>query len=250
MRSLIFQGFFWVTSTFFAVLCLPLLLLPGRGILMGWIALYTKTICLWMRLVGGIDLQVHGRSNLPAAPFIIASKHQSWGDGIFMFSLFGDLTFIISDQLLRYPIVGRVFRKMGAMTVDNQRAGGPGREKLLAATLKTAKAEGRSILVYPEGKLSALGEKHRYRKGIYYLYRDYNCPVVPAATNLGLRWLDKSWDLLPGPAAIEFLPPIPPGLDQAAFMQLLEERIEQRSREMLPDDFTNAADWCAAARSA
>lgn len=238
MRSIVFRGFFWVTSTFFAILCMPLLLLPGRAALMGWINLYAKTICLWMRLIGGVDLQVAGREHLPAGPFILASKHQSWGDGIFMFSLFGDLTFIISDQIARYPLVGRIFRKMEVLTVDNQRGGPLGQEKRLATAMARAKSQSRSILVYPEGKLAALGQKHRYRKGIYYLYKEYGCPVVPAATNLGLRWLDKSWTLVPGPAVIEFLPPIEPGLDQTTFMTRLEERIETRSLEILPPQYT------------
>ncbi len=235
MRSIGFQGAFWVISAIYVFGGSPLLLLPTRHPLMAWAQNYTRAVCLLMRIIGGIDLQIYGREHLPQGPVIIACKHQSWGDGFFLFSQFKDAAFIISDQFLKYPLIGQIFRKMEAVIVDNQRGGPIGRETILARTLENLKSDNRPILVYPEGKLAALGQKHRYRKGIYYVYKYYNCPVVPAATNLGVRWLDKSWDFVPGPAAIEFLDPIAPGLPQEEFMQLLETRIEARSLEMLMD---------------
>ncbi|WP_306250977.1 1-acyl-sn-glycerol-3-phosphate acyltransferase [Parvularcula sp. IMCC14364] len=241
MRSILFQGAFWLVSVFFVFSGAVLLLLPTRRPLMIWARLYTRSVCLLMRLIGGIDLQVRGRDRLPQGPMIVASKHQSWGDGFFLFSQFDDAAFIISDQFLKYPLIGRVFRKMQAVVVDNQRGGPAGRDGQLAGMIEDLRAAARPVLVYPEGKLSALGQKHRYRRGVYYVYKLYECPVVPVATNLGVRWLDKSWSFVPGPAAIEFLEPIPPGLPQKEFMALLEARIETRSREMLPETCANGA---------
>ncbi|MCI5045640.1 MAG: 1-acyl-sn-glycerol-3-phosphate acyltransferase [Aquisalinus sp.] len=241
MRSVLFQAVFWPVSVFFVFTGAVLLILPTRRPLMIWARLYTRTICLLMRLVGGIDLQVHGRDRLPHGPMIVASKHQSWGDGFFLFSQFEDAAFIISDQFLRYPLIGRVFRKMQAVVVDNQRGGPAGRDSQLAGMIEGLRAEARPVLVYPEGKLAALGQKHRYRLGVYYVYKLYDCPVVPVATNLGARWLDKSWNFVPGPAAIEFLEPIPAGLSRQEFMARLESSIETRSLEMLPEEFNASA---------
>ena len=86
---------------------------------------------------------------------------------------------------------------------------------------------------YPEGHLSKIGTQHRYRKGVYHLYKDFDCPVVPVASNLGQRWNQEDWKKCPGPAAMEFLPPIMPGLDKEAFMAQLEEMIETRSIALL-----------------
>ena len=64
------------------------------------------------------------------------------------------------------------------------------------------------------------------------LYAELGRPVVPVATNLGLRWQEEDWEKLPGLAVIEFLEPIPPGLPREIFMQRLQDAIETRTREL------------------
>ena len=234
MRSFLFHILYWLTSIFFVLTSIPLLLIPGRKILMWWILLYTRSMCFWMHHIGGIKLSVVGKENLPEGPCIIAAKHQSWGDGFVMFSQFYDLAFVIGDHMEKFPIVGPILRKMGTVIVNNC-GGGKSRTALLDDAMDKARKEGRRILIYPEGHLSAIGEKHRYRKGVFHMYQQYNVPVVPVATNLGLRWPQQSKKITPGPAAIEFLEPIMPGMGKTEFMTELERRVEARSLAMLPE---------------
>jgi len=56
---------------------------------------------------------------------------------------------------------------------------------------------------------------------------------VPLASNLGQRWNQNDWVKHPGPANLEFLPPIMPGLNKDEFMARLETDIETRSIELL-----------------
>jgi len=98
------------------------------------------------------------------------------------------------------------------------------------------------VVIYPEGHLSLIGSQHRYRKGVYHLYKDFDCPVVPAATNLGQRWNQNDFKKFPGPAALEFLEPIMPGLGKDEFMAVLEERIETRSKALLDIENLGALD--------
>jgi 1-acyl-sn-glycerol-3-phosphate acyltransferase len=65
------------------------------------------------------------------------------------------------------------------------------------------------------------------------MYRDFDLPVVPVATNLGLFWPQQDFAKHPGTATIEFLDPIAPGLDKAEFMQRLESMIETRTAELI-----------------
>ncbi|GGD12819.1 lysophospholipid acyltransferase family protein [Aquisalinus flavus] len=235
MRSILFQLAYWLTSIFFALFAVPLLLVPHRGPLMLWILLYTRTMCFWMEHVAGIRIEVTGRERLPDGPCIIAAKHQSWGDGFIMFSQFHDLAFVTGDHLEKFPLVGGILKKMGAIVVNN--CGGPAeRGRLLDTAMKQAREDGRRILIYPEGHLSKIGERHRYRKGVYHMYRDYDVPVVPVATNLGLCWPQQSGKVTPGIASVEFLEPIAPGMAKDDFMLLLESRIETRSLELLPPE--------------
>ena len=231
LRRITFQVAYWATSIFFTLGAIPFLLFPGRRALMKWIRTYTQVMCFWMRRVMGIKIVVRGLEHIPDGPCIIASKHQSWGDGFVMFSQFDDLAFVTGDHLEKFPLLGGILRKMGAIIVDNC-GGAYARAKLVDRELKVAQSQNRRILIYPEGHLSPVGKQYRYRKGVYHMYAAYNCSAVPVATNLGLRWPQQSWRLTPGEAVIEFLEPISPGLDKDIFMERLEEAIEKRSLEL------------------
>jgi len=232
MRSIMFQIAYWITSIFFAVTAAPMLLVPSRGPTVAWIRLYTRTMTFWMRAIAGVKVTVRGRERLPQGPCIIAAKHQSWGDGIVMLSELSDLAFVTGDHLEKFPLLGGILRKMGAIIVDNC-GGAYARARLVDEELKKAQALSRRILIYPEGHLAPVGERYRYRRGVYHMYAAYGCPATPVATNLGLYWPQQSWRLTPGEAVIEFLDPIPPGLEKEEFMARLEAAIEKRSLELL-----------------
>ncbi|MFN0024799.1 MAG: lysophospholipid acyltransferase family protein [Parvularculaceae bacterium] len=232
MRNILFQAAYWATSIFFAVMAAPLLLIPSRKPMMAWIHLYTRTMTVWMRWITGVTVVVRGRERLPDGACIIAAKHQSWGDGIVMFSQFYDLAFVTGDHLEKFPLLGGILRKMGAIIVDNC-GGAYARARLVDVELKKAQASNRRILIYPEGHLAPVGERYRYKRGVYHMYAAYGCPATPVATNLGLYWPQQSWRLTPGEAVIEFLDPIPPGLEKEEFMARLEAAIEKRSLELL-----------------
>ena len=103
----------------------------------------------------------------------------------------------------------------------------------LTEGMKRASAEGKRILIYPEGHLAPVDYKMRYKSGVWHMYRDLNAPVIPVATNLGLFWAQEAHKKTPGTAIIEFLEPIMPGMKKAEFMALLEERIESRTAELV-----------------
>ncbi|MEQ1930671.1 MAG: 1-acyl-sn-glycerol-3-phosphate acyltransferase [Parvularculaceae bacterium] len=119
MRNILFQVAYWLTSAFFALFALPLLMLPLRRPMSAWIRLYSRLMRFWMRALAGVKVTVKGREHLPEGPFIVAAKHQSWGDGFIMVSEFEDLAVVVGDHLDKFPIVGGILRKMGAIIVDN-----------------------------------------------------------------------------------------------------------------------------------
>ena len=108
-----------------------------------------------------------------------------------------------------------------------------GHGKALAEKASAAHAEGRRILIFPEGNLAKPGERFRYRTGVYYMYRDFSLPVVPVATNLGLFWPQQDFKKHPGRATVEFLDPIEPGLGRGEFLARLESAIETRTQELI-----------------
>jgi len=231
VRSFVFTLAYWVISIFYVVMAAISLALPGRRVV-GWVvARYTRRMVQAMAWIAGIRLKVEGREKVPAGACIIAAKHHSWFDGFCMYSQFQDVAFVTGDHLESLPLLGGILRKLGAIVVDN--CGGHTARKALAESAARAHADGRKILIYPEGHLSKAGEHHRYRSGVWHMYRDFGLPVVPAATNLGVFAPQQGMRKVPGTTTLQFLDPIAPGLPKAQFMARLEETIERASDALI-----------------
>src|SRR3569623_1479579 len=156
MRSFAFAVAYWGLSILYTLMAAVAALLPGRGLTRWVIRCYVRWMVQAMRLLAGIRIEARGRERLPEGGFIIAAKHQSWGDGFSVYSQFDDLAFVTGDHLERFPLLGKVLRKLGAIVVDN--CGGPEARRALTRTAAQARAEGRRILIYPEGHLARAGE--------------------------------------------------------------------------------------------
>lgn len=233
MRSLAFAAAYWVMSIFYALACAFAALAPGRGPLAWTLRLYTRRMLWAMHWIAGIKVDVAGKERLPQGAFIIAAKHHSWGDGFVMFAHVDNLAFVTGDHLERIPLLRGVLRKFGAIMVDN--CGGPEARRALAEKAAAAHADGRRILIFPEGNLAKVGERFRYRTGVYYMYRDFGLAVVPVATNLGLFWPQQDLKKNPGRATVEFLDPIEPGLGRCEFLARLESAVETRTQELIAE---------------
>ena len=232
-RSYAFRGAYYAASVAFVLAALPLLAWPSRTPLTRWIRLYARVMTALMRAVGGVDVTVRGRDRMPTGPVILAAKHQSWGDGFVTYGAVSDLAFVCGDHLTRIPLLGGILSKLGAVVVNN--CGGAEARGDMASQLARLASEGRSVLIYPEGHLAPVGQHHRYRRGVWHLHQATGLPVVPVATDLGLRWPQAALALRPGPCSVEFLPAIPQGLAKEEFMATLEARIEARSLAMIAE---------------
>ena len=230
-----FHTGFWAISGVLGVFVCVLALFPGRKRTVSGIHLYTRIITGWMGICG-LKMRLEGMEKVKAAGgAILAAKHQSWGDGICLVSHHADLAYVIGDHMLRFPLVGFILKSAEAVVVDNV----AGRRANAVSGFgfhdgcDRLRADGRDVLIFPEGGMSAVDSKQRYRRGVYKLYAELGRPVFPVATNLGLFWPQMQWVLHPGQARFEILDPIEPGLDQRAFMARLEEAVETRTAELV-----------------
>jgi len=232
MRSTAFNLSFYLFTAIMAILCIPLLLVPGRKALAGVMHWWAQRVLGLMDHIGGISVEVLGKENLPnGTPAIIAGKHQSEVDGIILLAHVPQLTFIAMKELLEYPVVGAVLRKLQMIMVDT--CGGDTQRDLVNKGASEALERGDSILIYPEGQLVPAGQKASYKKSIWHMYNNLKVPVIPIATNIGLNWPERGWQKFPGRGTISVLPPIPPGMEKDAFMMLLEEQMEMESDRLI-----------------
>jgi 1-acyl-sn-glycerol-3-phosphate acyltransferase len=231
MRSFAFSVAYWIVSGFYVSVGALAAVLPGRKPVQGVARFYCQRMLWAMHWIAGIKVELNGRERLPEGAFIVAAKHHSWGDGFVMFAHVDNLAFVAGDHMERIPLLRGILRKLGAIIVAS--CGGPESRRALASQAAAAHADGRRILIYPEGHLAKAGERFRYRTGVFHMYQDFDMPVVPVATNLGLFWPQEDFRKTPGTATVEFLEPIPTGLGRTDFMARLEQAIEARTAELI-----------------
>lgn len=224
LRSLLFN-IAWLSWT--ALLCLlyvPLLLM-SRDTMRRASGLWTLGILTLARWIVGLRYEVRGLEHLPPdGGCIVAAKHQSAWDTFLFHGVLPDPVYILKKELLAIPFIGWYMRKGGMIDVD--RDAGASAMRHMIAGAKAAAAEGRQLVIFPEGTRTPPGDHRPYKPGIMALYGRMNRPVIPVALNSGWFWARQSFLKYPGTIVVEFLPPIAPGLDRHAFMDVLHTRIE------------------------
>ena len=192
----------------------------------------TRVIRRLMGSVAGVPVTVDGHEHLPDGPYILAAKHESWGDGYVWMSELPDLAAMVGKHVLKPDIVRVLAEKAGTIVVDVE-GSALARGRALTRAAEDAQRHGRPLLVFPEGKISEPDGHEPVRGGTYRLYAALGWPVVPAATNLGQRWpLDDDLVLHPGPARARLLPRIDPGLGRREFDARLAEAIYAGTDEL------------------
>lgn len=234
IRGLLFTGVYYALSFFYVLVSLPFLALPGRGPVTLIIRSYTRAINIALHWIGGIKKEVRGRENLPDGAFILAPKHASWGDGYLIYPEIKNLAFVTGDHLERFPLVGGILRKLGAIVIDTC-GGGERKAASLSEGMARARQDGRHVLIYPEGHLAPVGHYFRYKPGVWHMQKAMDVPIVPVATNLNCFWQQEEILKKPGTAVIEFLEPIPAGLPKDEVMARLTEAVETRSAELIAE---------------
>jgi 1-acyl-sn-glycerol-3-phosphate acyltransferase len=230
LRSLLFHIAFYVFTGVVGAACLVVLLLPRRFVVRfgRW---WCRSVLGLLRQIVGLTYAVEGRANVPAGPAIYAFKHQSAWETIAMPALLDDPAVVLKRVLMWIPVFGWYVQRHRMIPID-RRGRARALRRMLAAARRAA-AAGRPIVIFPEGTRTPPGARRPYHRGVVALYRVLGLPVVPVALNSGLFWARRSFLRRPGRITIAFLPPIPPGLDDGAFLAVLQERIEGRSAALL-----------------
>ena len=234
MRGTLFTIVYYLLSVIYVLVSVPFLILPGHTPVRLIIRSYTRAVNLALRYIAGIRKEVRGRQNLPEGAFVVAGKHQSWGDGFLVYPEVDNLAFVTGDHLEKFPLVGGILRKLGAIVIDTC-GGGERKAESLREGMVRAREEGRRILIYPEGHLAPVGYHFRYKPGVWHMAQAMQAPVVPVATNIGVYWQQQETEKRPGKAIIEFLEPIPWDLPKDEFLARLTEATEQRTAELVAE---------------
>jgi 1-acyl-sn-glycerol-3-phosphate acyltransferase len=189
-------------------------------------------ICLWgLRVCCGIAVEAEGLENLPAGGAVIAAQHQSALDILIWLTLVERPVFVFKKELKRIPLFGSLLEPSGMIPVN--RGGGGTALREMVANASKAVAAGRQLVIFPEGTRVAYGVRGQIRNGVVALTQAVTVPVLPAATNAGLRWSRKAYGKSPGPVHVTIYPALPKGLRR--------EQVVDRLEAVFYDGLTEAA---------
>jgi 1-acyl-sn-glycerol-3-phosphate acyltransferase len=221
------------------------ILLPTSAILWG-------TICCWslfkkdwaltvsqiwarfaiasLKVICGTDHSLKGLSG-DAPQAIYAVKHQAMWETIALATILPRPCFVLKKELIRIPVFGWWCAASGHISVD--RHAGAAAMKQMLATAKQRVAEGRSIVIFPEGTRVAPGKTGEYHPGVAGLYGVLGLPCIPVAHNSGLYWKHPGITRERGTIHVEFGTAIEPGMKRGPFMKQLQATIDNTSNQLV-----------------
>jgi len=241
LRSALYMAFLIVTVIPYAMACLLWAPLPQGWryrLTVGW-----PKLALWgARWIVGIRWQVRGLENLPDAPVIVLSKHQSaWETLFFPATMPRQVCFVYKKELHLVPFFGWGLGLLNMIAID--RASGRDSVDQVVRVGGQRLREGRWPLLFPEGTRTAPGTTGRYRVGGALLAARTGAPILPVAHNAGRLWRRKAFIKRAGIVTVSFGPLIhTQGLDAQTINTRVKDWIEGEMRRISPQDYGDGGD--------
>ena len=233
LRSAVYNLWFVAVTIILGLLGVGVRLVAPRYAL--WLAmLWARTLLGGARIICGIHIEVAGREHLPAGPALIASQHQSAFDTFVWLLIVPRVSYVYKAELSRVPLVGPLLKLSGQIMLD-RRAGFAAIKGLLRGA-ERAVADGRQIVIFPEGTRVEHGTEAPMRPGIAALASRTGLPVIPVATDSGRLWSREAFIKRPGIVHVVIGPPLPPGLGQKPLLTALRAAWSQAEQTMQPVD--------------
>jgi 1-acyl-sn-glycerol-3-phosphate acyltransferase len=182
-RSLLYAAIFYPVTVLWVLVGLIASLLgrqPTLAVVLSWVDVH-HWLCTHIL---GIRIRVEGA--IPPGSHLIAVKHESMLETLEMVRLSNLPVIVMKQELADIPLFGLMTRRYGVIPVVRS-AGAKALRAMLVAG-RQAIANGRSVIIYPEGTRVRVGESPPLKSGFAALYRALDLPVAPVAVDSGRLW--------------------------------------------------------------
>lgn len=162
-----------------------------------FIGVWARFIGWWLKVCCRIDFTVRGSEHLPEQPSIVISNHQSAWETILFQRIFPAQSYLLKRELLWIPFFGWGLASNEPIAIDR----GKKTQALqqLVSEGKQRLANGRWIIIFPEGTRRPVGMPGEFQAGGAFIASKAQVPVVPVAHNAGVFWSKKnSFNKKPG----------------------------------------------------
>ena len=230
IRSIIFNMLFFIWTAA-VILCSPFLAMaPSSRPIRKSLQVWSDGSMILSRWFMGIKTEIRGLEFIPEnSPSIFVAKHQSNFDAVLAWQLRDKITAFAKKELFKVPLLGVIFNKIGVIKVDRGSGKSFDEMQRVADFLKETN---NLLLIFPEATRVPPGNRKKLKSGAYHLYKEYNIPVYPVATNSGQFWRKGFWHA-GGKVVYEIGKPLPPGLEKKDFMKAMHETVVLRSDELM-----------------
>lgn len=214
-RTLIFYVTFYGGSVLFvsgAALSMSISRPLFRIIVRGWGG-WHRWCCRWLL---GIRVELENAVFKPGVLYAI--RHEAFFEAIDLPWLFRLPVVFAKAELMRIPGWGRVGAHYGLIAVERE-AGAKALRTMLSEARRLM-AEGRPLIIFPEGTRVPHGERRALQSGFAGIYKLLRLPVIPVAVDSGPIY-HRTWKR-PGTIRYRFAEEIPAGLPR----EEIEARVE------------------------
>ncbi|MGQ0525880.1 MAG: lysophospholipid acyltransferase family protein [Betaproteobacteria bacterium] len=238
LRSSLYALFQFLVTPFFAVIALLTFPFPP-------LTRY-RIITQWSRLmvaaatgICGIRYRVLGAENIPAAPCIFLSKHQSAWETLALQVILPPHVWVLKRELLWIPFFGWGLAMLSPIAIERSAGVRALRQTLEQGQLRLQ--QGFSIVIFPEGTRVPPGARGTYHPGGAWLAVKTAAAAVPIAHNAGECWPRNAFLKYPGLVTVSIGPAIDTRTENAEQLNAQAERwIETEMRRISPHAETHA----------
>lgn len=240
LRSVVFMVLMAVATIIWSFACLLSAPFPYRQ-RYWWTSRWNVFVLAMARLVCGIRHEIRGAENLPDAPAILLSKHQSaWETIFYVVNMRRPLVFVFKKELTYIPFFGWGIALLRMIPIDRKK----GRDAFsqVLSHGRRRLADGQWIIMFPEGTRTKVGSQGKYKAGGSRLAVETNTLVVPIAVSSGQCWPKGTFVKTPGTIVVSIGKPISPeGLTANELNERVENWIESEMRVISPAAYNNSA---------
>ena len=189
----------------FTPIALASMLLPYRfrwRVVMQW----CRFNVYWLSVTCGVKSEVEGLENIPAAPAVVLSRHESAWETLALQTWFAPQVWVLKRELLRIPFFGWGLATLRPIAIDRSAALGAFQQMLKQGEERLA--SGCWVVVFPEGTRVPPRERRRFKRGGARLAVHTRRLVIPVAHNAGDCWPRNSFYKYPGTIRVVIGKPI------------------------------------------
>jgi len=196
LRSLLFYSGYSLLTVWFSLTGLLIFSWLPYAARASYLGLWNFATLRWLALTCGVRYVVRGAEHLPPGPCVILSKHQSQWETYYLQVMKRPVATVLKKELLNVPFFGWGLRLLEPIAIDRNN---PKQAlKHIMADGQKRLEQGRSVMIFPEGTRTPVGQVGNYARSGATLACKAGVPIVPVAHNAGYCWPAKKFLKYPG----------------------------------------------------